>query len=1109
VEQRRYLRCLGQPALFSATGEPVRFRTKKHLALLLYMAVDGRSHRRDRLAEILWPKVSPTEARHSLATALSTLRPRLGPDALESGRDHVHLMPGCLTLDLERLEAGNVLGNEVTGALEVAPFLDGFDIPDSAEFSHWKDRQQARLLPMIKDALVLLIDHCRRTGDTREIERLADRMLALDELCEEAIRAKMEARAFAGDRLTALEVFEAWKAKLAEELQAAPSELVEGMAVRLRRRGWERATLPKIPNVPTDQWRGRPFIGRTSEYRLLYEAWEEVCLGTPQSVLVLGDSGVGKSTLVERLTTAAGLQGASIGRVQCYDLEREIPFSTLNSLVLCLLDRSGVSATSPDALSELSQTVPEIRRRFPNIPVSTASQGETARIRFTEAFQEMLIAVSEEHPVILVVDDLHLADDISLAVLHLILRRVAMRNILVILIARTGELIQSPQAARLREGSAALAMREVHLQPLSEEESEQMLTSLLPSDQPSPGVAAKRALVRAGAGYPMVLELLVHDWQSNGEDSLALSISAMTKAPGSEGDTHLPYRQILERMTRSLDVTTRNVLNLASLLGQRLNDLAMYTVVDLRIGQTMSGMAELVRRRVLRDAPQGLEFVNEVVRASAYLGVPTSLRRVLHGKIADLFIQEHASGIPHLELEIAWHCIRAGRNAEATPHLLRGARDSIRAGVPYGAERGLTTALPDLEGTDKTEALAILAEALQEQGKWSESSNVIANIENSPRTRRTADLAFILGIRARWRLPYRDSMEIAELPGKLLLFIESAEDKAVQIRAAAEAASILNAIHRTDEASPILARLPSLDDGTLETDDRIRLLLAQSMLSYNVRDLTTSLRHIKEGTALLQARNSTSSLLAMMYLGEGSVYMVQGAYAASVPSLLRAYETALRIDNPTIYLQASINLSISFSRLGEYDQAVRWANQVLSSDVPKEAVPGYLQAAKSAIIAHSMLGQKTIAAGIIEQCCSTTAKLDPSMRHAWAFYVADAYAMMGRDHEAEQQGRSAVESNNDLDMDFCAGPYARWLARSYEAAGNTGRQNYDKLDRLTAKIPRLDALDQLEVLNSRCWLAWRHGLLKAGDFGEMLRRLEGLPRAIGDQLRRMGMLDFA
>jgi DNA-binding SARP family transcriptional activator len=129
VEQRRYLRCLGQPALFAPTGELVRFRTKKHLALLIYLTVENRSHRRDRIAELLWPKVSPAEARHSLATALSTLRPRLGPDGLETSRDHVRFEPGRVTLDLERLEAGDVLGNEITGPLEVAPFLDGFDSP--------------------------------------------------------------------------------------------------------------------------------------------------------------------------------------------------------------------------------------------------------------------------------------------------------------------------------------------------------------------------------------------------------------------------------------------------------------------------------------------------------------------------------------------------------------------------------------------------------------------------------------------------------------------------------------------------------------------------------------------------------------------------------------------------------------------------------------------------------------------------------------------------------------------------------------------------------------------------------------------------------------------
>ena len=72
MEARHHLRCLGQPALFAPNGEPIRFRTKKHLALLVYLAVESRRpHRRDRLAEFLWPRAATAEARHSLATALS------------------------------------------------------------------------------------------------------------------------------------------------------------------------------------------------------------------------------------------------------------------------------------------------------------------------------------------------------------------------------------------------------------------------------------------------------------------------------------------------------------------------------------------------------------------------------------------------------------------------------------------------------------------------------------------------------------------------------------------------------------------------------------------------------------------------------------------------------------------------------------------------------------------------------------------------------------------------------------------------------------------------------------------------------------------------------
>src|SRR5688572_6028632 len=120
---RPFLRCLGQPGLFSPTGEPVRFRTRKHLALLVYLAVEPKKpHRRDRLAHLLWTNVAIAEGRHSLATALSVLRPRLGPGLLNTTREHVLLVREGIELDIDRLESGSILGTDYQEPLQVAGF---------------------------------------------------------------------------------------------------------------------------------------------------------------------------------------------------------------------------------------------------------------------------------------------------------------------------------------------------------------------------------------------------------------------------------------------------------------------------------------------------------------------------------------------------------------------------------------------------------------------------------------------------------------------------------------------------------------------------------------------------------------------------------------------------------------------------------------------------------------------------------------------------------------------------------------------------------------------------------------------------------------------------
>ena len=821
--------------------------------------------------------------------------------------------------------------------------------------------------------------------------------------------------------------------------------------------------------------------------------------------MILGDSGVGKTTLVQRLTTAAGLEGAAISRVQCYDLEREIPYSTLSGLVLGLLDRPGVSATSPEALAEISRTVLEVSRRFPHLPAVSETRGETARIRLTEAFLQLLQAVAEEHPVILVLDDLHLADEVSLAVLHLIMRRAQSTPMMVVMTARAGELSQSSQAMRLRESVAPLNIREIELHPLGNIESHEILRSLIVSDDSRPADSVQKSIVRAAAGYPMVIELLVQDWRINKEHSLGLAMGAMTTGLRSQGSAHLAYRHILDRIYRSLDNTTQNVLNLAAVLGPRLTDVAIYALVDLSVSQTMTAMAELVARRVLRDGASGLEFVNELVRAAVYLDIPPSVRRILHSNIADRFLHERSGTREDLELEIAWHCTRAGRLVEATPYLLAGARTAILAGAPYEAERSIATALGQLVGHDRSEALLLLAEAFQEQSKWTESLQVLDG-EEACLPSFEADI-FILRTRARRRLGFID---ISEYPvaQQLPNLMPSNAEVLSKIRAGVEGASVLETMRCNSFAPAMLECLAELDAGKLRLDDTAHLLLARSMLLYQMRDFAGSLERAREGRDLLEKNNHPNSVLAMLQNGVGAILGKQGFYERSIPEYLKCYETSTRVGNDWIYVQASANLSLSFMRIGDYEKAISWGELSLKHATVPRHYGFALQGAQGTVLAYAMTGQnRTRVEDLIVETTSELANRAPSgISQAWTLIAADAYALMGQHHEAEMRARQALQLDH-TPLDFFVGAYARWLVKT--SFTDADRQEaYRKIEFLLGTLARYDALDQADILAAKCWLDNKHRRFDLADFRTMQERLEALPRAAGEQLEKLGMLDF-
>src|SRR5947208_13416346 len=206
-----HLLTLGAPLLLTHSGEQVRFRTRKHFALLIRLAVEaGRKLTRDYLMDLLWPDVAAPRARHSLAQALTVLKEKVGREHILVQRASIALVAGAVEADVGRLDAAETA---IRGQ-----FLDGFEVPGAVQFEQWKDEWRAKLMPRIRDCLVKQMDGGRRIGDFAAVEARAQLLLELDPLSEDAVRGVMEARAWVGDRSNALKVFARFEARLGDEL---------------------------------------------------------------------------------------------------------------------------------------------------------------------------------------------------------------------------------------------------------------------------------------------------------------------------------------------------------------------------------------------------------------------------------------------------------------------------------------------------------------------------------------------------------------------------------------------------------------------------------------------------------------------------------------------------------------------------------------------------------------------------------------------------------------------------------------------------------------------------------------------------------------------------
>jgi tetratricopeptide (TPR) repeat protein len=728
--------------------------------------------------------------------------------------------------------------------------------------------------------------------------------------------------------------------------------------------------------------------------------------------------------------------------------------------------------------------------------------GEGARIQFSEAVLALMHSLAEEQPLALVVDDIHLADATSLAVLHLLLRRLEAVPVMVLLTSAVSVADEAPSARRFVDNAEALRLTLVGVGPLPAVHAAELLDALVAREAP-PSPTVRKALLAGARGNPMVLELLVADWQRRGDASLALSLGAMTA--GAAGPPQEALRRVVGDTLAVLDPEARAVVELGAILGQRLNDLSMYMLVDLPVARTMRAMTTLTSHRVLRDAGSHLEFSNEYMRGQCYVAMASPLRRRLHSLVADRLLAQDGADEPIPGLEVAWHLVRGDRLPEAVPYLLAGGRESIRRGAPHEADLALTTGLPALTGAPRRAAILLLAEALQELGRWGDSLQVLDTPCDPYDASEECCREVLRVLNRRW-LGQLFGFNLHEHTEHLFAIASKDIDSETRVKALSTATILVS----TSRDQNHITRLGELSRALLEEVQepyfRIHLLHSYAWHEAYRSGAHAALDHLLVGVELIDSTGTASSIAARMILATGVTLCQVGRYQEAEPLMERAVRYASKLDNPGLIANASSGCALVTGRLGRPIEQVDWARRALQALHKDEWGITAISAGYDYGLGLALAGREQEAQASVDELGARFGKDRPDwVKQGWALCRADILGLAGNTRAALRAGRLGTEGPAHVLMHDCfAGQYARWIALC-GIRDSRIEEALVRIDCMKMNLSRFDLKDQAEILAASLLLESERGNDRPVDRQELASRLSELPPSVTTVLRRLGM----
>lgn len=652
--------------------------TEMMLALAVYLCIRaGERMTRDEVLDVFWPGRDSAKGRHSLRQMLYRLRQK--GFTLDEEGEELHLDPSRVDCDASRALAEDWAESAEAWTIEESgEFLPGLTREVSPQFRDWLDAMRSRVAMQYCRAALRQVAQARREGRWVDLERWGRVVLRSDPLNEEATIARAESAAMAGSKMMAMEILDQY----IEDLGDRAGQI--GLpATLLRRRISERR--PEWGTVAAEV----RLVGREDLMPRLTSAVSSAVQGHGSALLLYGAPGIGKTRLANELREFAVINGFRTLTARAQPNEAGRPLALAIAFAVALRDLPGFAGTSPAALAliarlcEHSQS-PHQSEEFATPAISAGDIGW--------ALTDALSAVTHECKLLIDIDDIHNADELSRDVLAALAHAAASMRVIILATSRL-----TPQLHRARIAMPFAAFNSVAVPPLNFEDACALVASFAQSPHKSLSSSAVMEIARAGGGNPLFLRELT---------SQRLSQHTLGSTPQS-------LVEVIQQRTAHLSPFELRALRLVSLLGRLASFERLRALMPSGAESYDTLLEQLELEGVISMSDGGCLALHECWHDAIRAGLKGTALSSLALDCAHILFEE---SLTDANLSNYWRAAElfslAGSHERARAQFALVGTAFMKRGLPRQAVEAFTQAsLSHSDGTDRTELLALLAEA--------------------------------------------------------------------------------------------------------------------------------------------------------------------------------------------------------------------------------------------------------------------------------------------------------------------------------------------------------------------------------------------------------------